>query len=789
MNDIISEISLLYELSLSIGSSLEFKKAAEGFVKILLSRKNYQHAAIYTSNGSVDPYASDHYSIQYEYPIKIKTHVEQLKSNYTLIHHLQKERFINVDLKENQYPEVCKETKGDYAIFKLSDIGFMVIYSQKESRFSSIELNKLSSVIEKFGVSLKACLLYELSKKQIERIDSVSKFPKQNPNPVFRISKQGNILFFNDASKPLLDELAINEKNLFDTPLKEIVDRVLQEQKVLDLEVNAKGTDYALSFTPIKEYGYVNIYGKDITSIKQATATIDKQKVFYENILNSLPTDVVAFDHQHRYTFINPVAVKNQEIRQWLIGKTDFDYVKEKNKPIKIAEQRREKFNNAKNTQKQYEWEEKVINQKGEIEYHIRRLSPVFDLKGHLQMVIGYGIDVTKLKATELELLKAKNIAEESMHSKEIFLANMSHEIRTPMNAILGMSKLLEDDPLSEKQKKYLNTIQQSGENLLVIINDILDFSKIESGKMTFESASFNINTLANTLIDSLQYKVSEKDVALYAQIDASLKDFNIIGDPTRLNQILINLLSNAIKFTKKGNIILSIVPLRETHNNVTLQFKVSDSGIGIEKEKLDHIFKSFSQAEDGTTRKYGGTGLGLTITKQLTTLQGGKIWVESTLNKGSDFYVELEFQKEEIPLSLDLKSPQKNKTQEALLINKRILLVEDNKINQFYASSILEKYKLKIDIADNGQIALEMAQKNTYDLILMDMQMPVMDGLTASKKIRQDLKLDWPILALTANAIRGDDQKCLDAGMSDYLSKPFEEKDLINKIITLLNL
>ncbi len=902
MNNIIQEISLLYELSLTIGSSLEFKKNAESFIKILLSRKNLNKASIWLNRSFVDTQATNEYEIAYEFPIQIHKTLQSIEGSKPTIKAFYQQDHFNLIASEQDL--FYHDQEQEYiTVFKLEDVGFLCLYHDSK-HLSKIEVNQLTPVVKKFAISLRACLIYDLSNKQLERIDLMSKFPEQNPNPVIRISRSGQILYYNKASQELLKVLEVNESLLFQKSIKEIVQNVLIKDEILELEIKTDTTYYSLTFTPIKKYNYVNIYGKNISNIKEALSLIDHQKIFYENILNSLPTDVVAFDKDHNYTFVNPVAIKDEATRKWIIGKNDTDYFKKKNLNLDRANSRKERFNKAKSSRSEIEWEEQIINQDNKTEYHIRKMKPVFDNMGKLEMMIGYGINITKLKAAEialkeneekfrtvfnqsndgiiiqdqkgnvldandkicallqytkqeiltqnilqllpknsigetkkvvktlnekgylnfefhlirkdgisipveisaskinigndhyfhgtirditerkkrdLELINAKNTAERSVRAKETFLANMSHEIRTPMNAILGLSKLLEDEPLSATQKKRLHTIQGSGQNLLVIINDILDFSKIESGKLQFESVGFKLNQLCENLMSVLSYKTADKDVNLIHNLNAKLGQQILIGDPTRLNQILLNLMSNAIKFTEHGEVKLSIETKHQDKNNVNILFCVSDTGIGIEQDKIESIFSSFAQADVGTTRKYGGTGLGLSITKKLVTIQGGKIWAESTPKKGSKFYFELEFQKgsqsdlikEEITASI-------NKEQ---LTKLKILLVEDNKINQFYATSILEKWNIESEIAENGQQAISMLKKHPFDLILMDMQMPVMDGLQATRIIRKEISKTLPIIALTANAIRGDDNICFQAGMNDYISKPFKEEDLVSKL------
>jgi signal transduction histidine kinase/response regulator of citrate/malate metabolism len=395
--------------------------------------------------------------------------------------------------------------------------------------------------------------------------------------------------------------------------------------------------------------------------------------------------------------------------------------------------------------------------------------------------------DVTKRKHTEEALIKARIMAEESMKSKERFLANMSHEIRTPMNAVIGMTNLLiNNTSLTDEQSEYLEIIKESSDNLLVIINDILDFSKIESGKITFESTSFSLKNLIQKVVSILNVKASHKGLYLNHNLDTDCPDM-LIGDSVRLNQILINLVGNAIKFTSDGGIDIDVSIEKQLENMVILHFSVKDTGIGIDQSKFNTIFDSFSQAGEDTTRKFGGTGLGLAITKQLIELQGGKIWLQSQVNKGSKFSFTIPFE-----LSEKEQEPKetKQKTFQKIDFSKRkILLVEDNYFNQVVAKKTLKSFGINCDVAENGFRALEKLQAHSYELILMDIQMPEMDGYEATAQIRSMTKplSKIPIIAMTAGALKGDEEKCLEAGMDAYISKPFNPKHLASLLANYL--
>ncbi len=404
--------------------------------------------------------------------------------------------------------------------------------------------------------------------------------------------------------------------------------------------------------------------------------------------------------------------------------------------------------------------------------------APYYDQEGNLAGTVGIHLDISERKAVEEKLEEAKILAENSVRSKELFMANMSHEIRTPMNAIIGMSELLKKSELKDKQRKYVDAIGTSADNLLIIINDILDFSKIESGKLRLDKVPSDLRHLLETSIKTVELKAEEKGLQINQHLDEKLGTY--LFDPTRLNQVMLNLLSNAVKFTEAGSIDVVCKVVNSDSVTHNLLFEVSDTGIGINKDKLETIFESFIQAEESTTRHYGGTGLGLAISKQLVEMMGGQLIAHSEKGIGSRF---------SFTIACETTSPvQKqeinNTTDETEVRELKVLLVEDNDINRFMALTILEGWECIVEVAVNGREAISTLEKNTYDIILMDVRMPVLDGISATKIIRNDLKIKTPIIALTANAIKGDNEACLAAGMNDYISKPFQQADLLALLI-----
>lgn len=395
--------------------------------------------------------------------------------------------------------------------------------------------------------------------------------------------------------------------------------------------------------------------------------------------------------------------------------------------------------------------------------------------------------DITETVKHHNHLEEARKFAEESKEKQSQFLSNMSHEIRTPMNGIMGITRILQKTDMEPEQMQYLEAIIRSSENLMVIINDILDFSKIEAGKIVLEREEFDLKKMINITHEVLAVSAEEKKVYLSVHMDDDVPQ-HVIGDTVRLNQIINNLVSNGIKFTERGGVTIKVENAGQDGDRTKVRFSIRDTGIGIPKDKIDTIFESFTQASSSTTRKHGGTGLGLTISRQLTELQDGKIWVESEPGEGSTFFVEIPY---EVAVNTNAYTDSNlreinEETMLPALGRSKVLLVEDHPINQMLAMKVLRDWNIDVALAENGRIALEMIAKDDYDLILMDISMPEMDGYTATTEIRSGNHTDdkdIPIIAMTASALIGENQKCFKAGMNDYITKPFEPLNLMEKI------
>ena len=428
-------------------------------------------------------------------------------------------------------------------------------------------------------------------------------------------------------------------------------------------------------------------------------------------------------------------------------------------------------------------YELEITNKQGLIKWWMISGAPLFDQEGNQIGSTGIHLDITEQKQLEFTLREAKQTAEETAKAKEIFLANMSHEIRTPMNAILGLGNQLLKTELLPQQRSFLESINHAAENLLVVINDILDFSKIESGKLDLESIGFSLHDLLMQISSMLKSKTEEKGLTFNLEMDPFIAPV-LIGDPFRINQILLNLLSNSIKFTEKGSVSLSCKVEESNENEQSVEIMVSDTGIGIDENYIEKIFRKFSQESTDVARKYGGTGLGMAITKQLVDLMDGKISIQSKKNHGTQITIGFT-----LPIGHELEKPAKQiiSFDQSLLQDKKILLVEDNKVNRLIANTILTQFGIHVTEAVNGEIAVEILRKTSFDLVLMDMQMPVMDGVTATIMIRKEISTTLPIVALTAHALKSEQSRCLEAGMDDFLSKPFTEEKLLNMILKYL--
>jgi len=887
----------------------------------------------------------------------------------------------------------------------------------------------LSCFISLFAHSQDAVFLEDNNKQILYVNDAFCEIFGVNTNPVSLLGTDSDELLRTNIRR-LKDPAAY--LSLTKQLVKDQVPATAREMELTD------GRIFSFDYAPII---YNNTFAgnfwkySDITHKKNAFQSLHKQKKFYEKILNNIPGDIAAFDPNHKYLFLNPEAVRNPEMREWLIGRDDEEYCRHTNKPYKIAEIRNKMFQQARDTGKNVDFEERLTGKDGKTEFHLRKMHPVFDGDGNLEMVVGYSLnitrnkliedqaqksqkrykeifnysqawicthslsgeimtinpaacrilgysendlvgrnissflhnkmqkefeedylqkirdigvtdgiltifsksgekihmlyqnyllsepdsepyiiafaqnitdrlyaeealkrseekyrkiienmnlgmmeidadekiifanqqfcamsgytldelytqkavdlfletpdsrvinektwkrqygisnryefkirtksgeskwwlvstaplhnpdgslkgsisihlDITRQKKLEKDLREAMQNAEHSSQAKEAFLANMSHEIRTPINAIMGMGKLLSKSNLNKQQLFYLSSIRTASENLLVVINDILDISKIEAGKINLENIPFDIEELSRHAITMLTPKAEEKGLEILCDIDGDLSH-SLYGDPYRINQVFINMISNAIKFTESGYVHFTAKLLEQVENTQKVLITIKDTGIGISDDFLNVIFNKFTQEDETVVRKFGGTGLGMSITKQLMELMGGSIEIESKKNEGT--LIKLIFNLR-VGTQKILEKKRAVKTDTSNIGNKKVLLVEDNELNRLLAYTILTQYGAIVTSADNGIAAIDWVKKEKFDIILMDVQMPIMDGVRATQIIRESHDQNIPIIALTANALKGKKEEYINAGMNDYIAKPYNEEKMIAVIANWLH-
>jgi len=528
------------------------------------------------------------------------------------------------------------------------------------------------------------------------------------------------------------------------------------------------------SFSYISQSGAKVFTGfmQDITERKNIEETLRINEAKYRNIIANMNLGLVEVDNNEIITFanstfcgmsgftLNELLDKNAGA---LLAKGDEAGVfKEK------QELRRNGIADA--------YQVKLLNKQGEEKWWLISGAPRYNDKGELVGSIGIHLDITEQKKQELELIEARKSAENLAHTQEVFLANMSHEIRTPMNAIMGMSNQLSKTNLIPDQRFFLDIIHSASENLLVIINDILDLSKIEAGKLNIENIGFEPKKSAERVIQVLAHKAEEKGLILRnSYFDPNISQV-LIGDPYRLNQVLLNLIGNAIKFTEKGLVDMQFKLLEDNYTSQSIRIEVIDTGVGMDDSYLTHLFDKFSQESRSVSRRYGGTGLGMSICKDLVELMDGDIYAESTKNEGTKITFIIKLKKGRYE---DLTEKADMHFEPDFLKDKKILVTDDNELNRLVASIILQNYGAEVTESVNGSNTVELIKSHSFDVILMDIQMPGLNGFDATRTIRKH-GYNSPIIALTAEAIKGEREKCLASGMDDYITKPINEEEFL---------
>jgi len=678
-------------------------------------------------------------------------------------------------------------------------VAAVALGSYSQSEISVNVRNALESIAGRIGGVIARVNAEEAMRESEEKFRELATLL---PQSIFECDVTGRFVYVNnnglktfgysleDMTKgKYAHEIVIPEER--DIALKGIMEAVNSED-ILVREFNAvkkDGTRFPVivySNPVIKEGKKMGFRGivVDITDQKRAEKAIRESEEKYRMIFEKSPIGILRYDKEGVVTMCNNAhldilgmtkdmvigfkmrSLKNRELREKLIESLEGHYT---------------------------HWEGNFRVQQGENKVMIRvDFAPVFDENNNVVGGVALVEDISERKKAEEALRLAKEAAESANKSKSAFLANMSHELRTPMNSILGMSELMKKTPLTDDQINYLNIISKSADNLLVIINDILDISKIESGELHFEKIGFRLKDLIRSLINLVSLRATQKGLSLECPYLTTGFDYLLKSDPVRINQVLLNLTDNAIKFTEKGKVIIDVKYVSKSEDKITLRFEVKDTGIGIPTDKTEYIFDSFTQADPSTTRKYGGTGLGLSISKRLVSRFGGTLSVESVVGKGSHFWFELTFEVANIDELNYQNETFENEPFHEALKGVDILLAEDQEFNQMMIRALMRDWGCKLDVASDGKEAVEKIKQQKYDLVLMDIQMPIMSGVEATRYIRENFGehgKNIPIIALTANAFKEDHQQYLLEGMSDTISKPFKEKDLFNKIVKNINI
>jgi PAS domain S-box-containing protein len=568
---------------------------------------------------------------------------------------------------------------------------------------------------------------------------------------------------------------------------RQVFERVLRSHETVEWTESARDEDGIIRHFTNKVHPVLDDAGKvkmvviyvvRITEKKEYEEKIRVSEKRYRDLFNHCQALICTHDMDGRLLSVNPAICKVLGYtEEELLGHNIQDFI-----PPKYQARFEEEYITAmRHCENAVSGEFCVLNKEGTEIYllykNFRREEP--DAEPY---VIGFSQDITDRIKMEKELRLTKQLTDDVARAKESFLAHMSHEIRTPMNGILGIASLLSKTRLEPLQRNYLQLIQESANNLVVIVNDILDLEKIVAGKLQLETIPFKLVDKIATTIQSFIYRAEEKELGLIFQ-NFIPADLVVKGDPYRLSQVLNNILSNALKFTDRGHITIATGIKERNEEWVVVDITISDTGIGIVPERLGAIFEPFAQADATISRKYGGTGLGLAICKNMLEMQNGELLVQSEEGKGSAFTIR-------IPYHLSIEAMQENEIGQEIdyksLGPRKVLVAEDVELNQYLARHILESWDFKVVIAGNGLEALEALGQGSFDCILMDVQMPEMDGIEATQHIRglsDPVKANIPIIALTANALKGDSEKYLAAGMTDYLSKPFDEERLFRVI------
>ncbi len=675
--------------------------------------------------------------------------------------------------------------------------GVLYVFSEKENLFDQDVVSMCQMISDMAARAIKRLNLQKhqikqsktAEKRYISQKNLMSEILNYLPVNVYMKDEIGRYIFINKQGEETLDiyggeALGKTDHELFpksQADRSKIIDQQLREdKKPVTIQEDMFFDGYMHHMYTSKKFiktadnkEVILGFSIDITDNINIQKDLEEQKKFIQQVLDSSPNQIYVKDDRGNYLLVNQSFADlfnstKESVIQARQNKKKYCF---DNNDLSISKDREVVSYN-----KTIEMEEQLTLKSGEVRrFHTTKL-PLPD-KNDIVNVLCISVDITAIKKNEEELIKAQK-------AKQQFLANMSHEIRTPINGIVGMISLLETTETTKEQGKYIKSIKSASRNLKGIISEILDFSLIESGKIKINTVAFEPEKIFHDIVYASEKTILDKGLEFDHYYDKSIHGI-LKGDPVRLNQIILNLINNAVKFTSKGKIKFHFKAEKEGKNKQKVRIEIEDTGIGISKDKIDAVFESFKQADESINRKFGGTGLGLAICKELVELQGGTIKLNSKSGEGSKFEVIIPYEigkLEEIQAVNIDKESESAKLKSLNFNGERILLVEDNEINVFYAKTVLKKFNAKVDVAENGKIAIEKLKEEDYRLILMDLQMPEMDGYKATQYVRNEFespKKDIPIIAITANALKGERERCLEAGMNDYISKPFEPETL----------
>lgn len=803
-NNIIKDINHLYELSQTIGNSLDLNENILAFTTKLLRQKDLLFISVWIKNTYLGKKEVNRSSLIICTPEYYKRKTE-ISNSHLIYKRLKGLKYVDLsndldilDLEKND------SQKGFHYIIGLGEIGFLRIHSSEKEE--EINFRKLSAIFDKFTISIKACLYHKQIKVAQEKLTESNlkneKIIESAFDALVIVDNRGYITDWNKAAVGifgLTKEEAIGLmlyrilelKNDFSNPenmrlylldgVNEVLNKPIERigickdgsRKILEIKVSRIRHNNEV---------FYSAFIRDISLLRANERKIKITNTRLETLIQSLDLGILLEDENSNILLTNNMFCNIFDIKESpseLIGTQRGDKVKESASQVRNSNSFIEKI--------KINRDNKIKELGVTIEFNNSRVFerdfiPIMVENKHLGSLWQYKEITSKIKSNR-ELEKARKEAETATINKSNFLANMSHEIRTPLNAIYGFSRLLTENHSVSENFKYIQGINASSENLLQIINDILDFSKIESGNIELEIAPFNLRKYLKKIFSTFEFKADSKNIKLLHIVDKDIDNI-LQGDINKLCQILINLINNAIKFTSKGYVKISCLLINDDEFYQKINFIIEDTGIGIAETSKAKIFEQFKQADESTTRRFGGTGLGLAISKELVEKMGGHIKLDSTVNKGSIFSFEIVFRKASKAYQAEVEQIKVNVSK---LIGVRILLVEDNEFNQILAISILKNKKMIVETANDGLEALDMLRKHKYDLILMDEQMPKLGGIEATRIIRKELQIKTPIIAITANIVKGVIDKCFDAGMNDFISKPFDSEVLIEKISKLV--